>query len=122
MKIITIPHKTLRETAKPVVKVDKKLLKFVNDLTATLNKTKNPKGVGLAATQVNSLQRIFATNLDNELRSYINPAIIGHSKNIVLGPPKKEPYLEGCLSIPAIYGPVPRYEWVELEYYNIDDD
>lgn len=122
MKIITIPHKTLRKTADPVKKVDKKLVKFVKDLQDTLGKTRNPQGVGLAATQVNSLQRIFASNVDKQMRAYINPAIVNHSKEVVLGPKKKDNYLEGCLSIPFIYGPVPRYEWVELEFYTIDED
>lgn len=120
MKIITIPHKTLRQRSKPVEVVDKKLVRFVQDLQDTLLKTRNPQGVGLAAPQVNSLQRIFVTNVDKKMRSFINPAIIGHSKEIVLGPPKKDNYLEGCLSIPGVYGPVPRYEWVELEFFVLD--
>lgn len=121
MKIITIPHKTLRATSKPVEVIDKKLHKFIKELQETLRKTKNPQGVGLAAPQVNSLQRIFVTHMDKQMRTFINPSIAGHSKNIVLGPPKKEAYLEGCLSIPGVYGPVPRYEWVELEYFSIED-
>ena len=100
MKIITIPHPTLRETAKAVTAVDKKFRKFVSELESTLNKTKNPKGVGLAATQVDSLYRVFATHFDKQLRSFINPEIIKRSDELVLGPPDKEPYLEGCLSIP----------------------
>lgn len=122
MKIITIPHPTLRQTAKEVTAVDKKLKKFIVDLEDTLNKTRNPKGVGLAATQVNSLYRVFATHFDKRLQSFINPRVIKHSDELVLGPEDKEPYLEGCLSIPAIYGPVYRYSWVELQYDTITDD
>lgn len=122
MKIITIPHPTLRKTAKAVTAVDKKFKKFVSELESTLNKTKNPKGVGLAATQVDSLYRVFATHFDKQLRSFINPEIVKKSDELVLGQPDKEPYLEGCLSIPGIYGPVPRYQWLELQFQVLEGD
>ncbi len=119
MKIITVPHPTLRQVATPVTVVDKKLTEFLKDLEETLLETRNPKGVGLAAPQVDKLKRIFAINIvehNRELRSLINPVITDHSQQVTLGPDPEEPYLEGCLSIPGIYGPVPRWEWVELEY------
>lgn len=119
MKIITVPHPTLRSTASPVTLVDKKLIELIHDLEETLLETNNPKGVGLAAPQVDKLKRIFALNIaeDNrELRSVINPVIVKHSTEVTFGPEKDEPILEGCLSIPGIYGPVPRWQWVELEY------
>lgn len=122
MKIITIPHPTLRQKAKSVTVVDKKLKKFIADLEQTLDKTRNPKGVGLAANQVDDLHRVFATHFDKKLRSFINPQIIKASDDLVLGPEGKEPYLEGCLSIPAIYGPVYRHEWLELQYQVIEND
>jgi peptide deformylase len=122
MKIITIPHQTLRTTAKPVTVVDKKLKKFITDLEKTLNATKNPKGVGLAANQVDDLHRVFSTHFDKQLRSFINPEITAASDDLVLGPDGKDPYLEGCLSIPGIYGPVYRHEWLELEYQLIEND
>lgn len=122
MKIITIPHPTLRQKAKAVTTVDKKLKKFIAELEHTLDKTRNPKGVGLAATQVDDLHQVFATHFDKKLRSFINPIITSASKDLVLGPQGKEPYLEGCLSIPSIYGPVYRHEWVELAFDTIEND
>ena len=121
MKIVIVPHPSLREVAKQVQEVDKKLIRFVGELEKTLHDTKNPKGVGLAATQVNAKRRVFATQLNRSLRSYINPRIVKHDKKQTLGPNKKEPYLEGCLSIPGIYGPVPRHGWVDLEFQTIQD-
>lgn len=124
MKIITIPHPTLREKAALVTRVDKKLTDFTTDLETTLLGTFKPKGVGLAAPQVDRLKRIFATNIeenDRNLRSFINPVILNHSKNKTFGPDEKDPYLEGCLSIPGLYGPVPRWEWVDLEYQVVSD-
>ncbi len=127
MKIITIPHPTLREYATEVKTVDKKLIQFIADLEATLAATVKPKGVGLAAPQVDRLKRIFTLNLDrnekeDSLRSLLNPVIVQHSPGQTFGPDEEDPYLEGCLSIPGIYGPVPRWEWVELEFQVIENN
>lgn len=59
-----------------------------------------------------------------ELLFYINPEIIDHSQDLSLGEninpeneglepgEKREPFLEGCLSIPKVYGPVKRWTWI----------
>lgn len=133
MKIITVPHPTLRTTAAPVTVVDRKLKAFISNLEDTLFKKTNPKGVGLAAPQVDVKWRIFVTQLtpdggreSNEelakLRAFINPEIIQHGNKKVLGPQKGKPTLEGCLSIPGLYGPVPRWEKITLKYYVIEDE
>ena len=58
---------------------------------------------------------------------YVNPEIVGHAKEMTLGeelsqgPRAKgqglkenhQPFLEGCLSIPRIYGAVLRYPWIK---------
>ena len=123
MKIITVPHPTLRAVAAEVTTVDTKLKRFLGELEETLATTKEPKGVGLAAPQVDRLLRIFAINLPEVggMELYINPRIIEHSSELTFGPDPEEPYLEGCLSIPFIYGPVPRYEWLELEFEVLED-
>lgn len=109
---------------------DKKVLEFIKNLEETLLKKKNPPGVGLSAPQVGKSWRIFSTLLPKDkpvLQTYINPTIVSASKKLTLGNEKlkaisyklkadREPILEGCLSIPGIYGPVYRHEWVKLEY------
>jgi peptide deformylase len=130
MKIITVPHPTLRVVAEPVTQVNDELKKFVVELQDTLAKKANPKGVGLAAPQVNKKLNIFVTQLDDEgtkkgppsLKVYINPRIIDQSEHRIVGPNDEEAVLEGCLSIPGIYGPVPRHEWVKLEFQEITGD
>jgi peptide deformylase len=128
VKIITVPHPTLRTKAQPVNKVDKKLQQFLSELGATLKNTRKPRGVGLAAPQVNKKWRIFTTFLEAaagqpaQLRAFINPRITDHSDKLTFGPDPKEPRLEGCLSIPGIYGAVPRWQWVELAYDEINQD
>lgn len=120
-EIILVPHPSLRTKTKLVTHVDKKLNKFIKDLEETLYKKMNPKGVGLAAPQVNKLIRAFSMNLD-ELETFINPTIIKTSKNHTFGPDVEDPIFEGCLSMPELYGPVPRWEWVEVEYQVISDN
>jgi len=135
MKIITIPHPTLRKTAPVITKVDEQLIKFIKDLEKTLAESKNPRGVGLAAPQVDKLLRVFTTNLPEgddpgqpgdrlpgELRHFINPVISRACKRKkVMGVDPKDPDLEGCLSMPGLYGPVPRHRWVELEFQTLVD-
>jgi len=119
-EIIQIPHETLRKTAAEVTAVDVKLHQLVRSLEETLGATRNPKGVGLAATQINTTKRAFATQHGNRLQTYINPVITTHSENLVLGPSDDEPRFEGCLSIPSVYGPIPRWQWVEIEFQTLD--
>ncbi len=130
MKIVSIPHPTLRKIAATITRVDKKLLQFIDELDKTLAQKDNPRGVGLAAPQVDTSLRIFATFLhpnDNEslppkMRTFINPSIVEYSQTLVYGSHPDEPRLEGCLSIPGIYGPVPRAAWVMLEFDEVYGD
>lgn len=130
MEIITAPHQTLRAKSKPITVVDHKVQQFLQDLKETLAVKQKPAGVGLAANQVNRKLRVFAMrevepNQENILqvpvKLIINPEITTHSKGRTLGSNPEEPELEGCLSIPGIYGPVPRWEWVEVSFQRIKD-
>jgi len=49
----------------------------------------------------------------------INPELVKHSGELTLGPDKKHPTLEGCLSIPGLYGPVPRWTTVTMTYQEL---
>lgn len=115
MKIITVPHPTLRTTAVHVPDITPAVTMFINELESTLAKSRNPKGVGLAAPQVNTPWRIFTTRVDEPL-TFINPIITGKSTELTFGENPDEPVYEGCLSIPGIYGEVPRASWVEVAF------
>lgn len=127
-KIVIAPHPALRQVARPVEQVDAKITNLVKTLTATLAATDNPPGVGLAAVQIASNWRIFATQLESARseeptrRAFINPRISDRSAKLTLGINPREPDLEGCLSIPHLYGPVWRSEWVTLEYQLLEGD
>ena len=114
--IIHVPNQVLRTKSEPVSSITQEIAQFINSLGKTLQKTSNPKGVGLAAPQVARSLRIFSTNLENNLRIFINPVFIDKSTKQTFGENPKDPIYEGCLSIPGLYGPVPRFEWVVCQY------
>lgn len=125
MKIVTVPHQSLRTEAELVTVVDKKLLTFIQDLEKTLRNKQNPQGVGLAAPQVNKSLAVFTTLLENnngklEQRIFINPSLIDASDTLTLGPNDEETQLEGCLSMPGLYGPVFRHQWVTFTFQAIE--
>ncbi len=127
MKIITAPHQTLRQKAKTVSVFDKKFFGFLEQLAKTLVEKEQPSGVGLAAPQVNKSLQVFAAILGTEnqasqkpkIEFFINPVITRTSKKKIKGLANGEERFEGCLSIPLLYGPVPRHEWIEVQYQSI---
>jgi peptide deformylase len=121
--IVHIPNTVLTTPAKTVTRFDHKLQRLVKDMRATLNATKKPKGVGLAAPQIGESYRVFITKPTpkSDIRVFINPEIIGLSNdnndegNLI----EKDRKLEGCLSIPNIWGHVTRAAAVTLRYQDI---
>jgi len=87
--------------------------------------TTDPKGVGLAAPQVGkSLQIFIAKPTDkSKISVFINPKIIKQSlvRSYIKRPKRDESEkaskkLEGCLSLPNIWGPVLRSSSLILSY------
>jgi peptide deformylase len=120
LKILTVPNPILRKRAKKVGKIDKKVLKLVQDMFTTLRRQKDPEGVGLAAPQVGKSLRIFVAKIDNKFQVFINPKIVFRSKEEISEKDEEEhQILEGCLSIPKHYGEVARAKRVKIEYTNL---
>ncbi len=129
MKSIThVPNTILTTPAQAVTVFDKQGEKFIKEMKATLLSTDNPRGVGLAAPQVGESLRVFITRPKEEskIRVFINPEIIKRSDDQTDGPlrrsgseasvPERENKLEGCLSIPKIWGKVKRAKKLTLRY------
>lgn len=129
--IVTTPNKVLIEKAKPIKQFDKKLLTVISEMEKTLKATKDPIGVGLAAPQVGLPIRLFQMKPTekSKVATYINPEIISvsedeevpaftNSKNVENKKPQssKNKLLEGCLSIPDIWGNVTRKKEVTLKW------
>lgn len=124
-QILIFPHEKLRLISSQVKTVDNHLTKLLKDMQKHL--VGKNVGVGLAAPQLGINQRVFALYLPNKqkenqltLQFFINPTIVNQSSQLTLGVDKKDD-LEGCLSIPKIYAPVWRPEWLELSYQQIKD-
>ncbi len=120
--IIHVPHTVLITPTKPVGVVDKKIKQLIAEMKAALIAADNPKGVGLAATQIGESLRIFVMRPaeKDELTTYINPKITGASKETVRGIPGSDSRVEGCLSIPNIWGIVRRHKRVTLSFTTED--
>lgn len=120
--ILTVPNQALRAKTTEINSSDTELvLKIVQELEETLVKQSDPPGVGLAAPQIGRYERVFATYLpvspEDEtpvLQVYLNPRIeksVGQ-RSFTLS--DEDSVLEGCLSIPKLYGPVPRFDKIEI--------
>ncbi len=125
-----VPNEILRTVCKPIV-WDKKTQEMITALQDTVMAQTNPQGVGLSAPQIGKNARLFVTWLSADpeadpsvldLKVYANPVFTSHSADVTLGPDPEDPILEGCLSIPKIYGPVPRYEWIEIAFETMEND
>lgn len=127
-KIVVVPHPSLRREAVPVESLSDETRQLIDSLQKTLKAQHNPPGVGLAAPQINVSQQVFAAKLSVPPTSgtpyhiFINPKFVDRADELVLGPTPKKYTLEGCLSIPAVYGPVPRSPWVRVEYLTLSPD
>lgn len=126
LKIVTAPNPVLSDIAKPVARVDASVVKIIEEMKKTLEATTDPKGVGLAAPQVGKSLRIFIAKPadESEILVFINPEILEKSSEMdYVKRPKKNSRskkhskkLEGCLSLPTIWGPVLRASSLTLSY------
>ncbi len=106
MHILTLGHDVLREKAEEVSQIDGKTVHLVKEMIQTMHEG---RGIGLAATQVGILERIFVVHLAEDIpRVFINPVLKGVS-------PETSLYEEGCLSIPGIYADVKRPEMISID-------
>lgn len=113
MHIHTIRQKTeeklLRSKLKPFdfstfsKKETRELIKTMREMMHLAN------GVGLAANQVGlDIQVFVAKPPEGKFYAIFNPRITKTSKETIS-------MEEGCLSVPGVYGTVPRYEKITLE-------
>ncbi len=121
MQIIEAPHSVLSQSAKPVAKIDGSIRELLSKMKKALLATNDPEGVGLAAPQVGKPLQLFITRptVKSPISVFINPKIISQ-KNAEPNAEKrggdKHTQLEGCLSLPSIWGEVKRSQIIELSY------
>ncbi|RYG65450.1 peptide deformylase [bacterium] len=106
--VVKIPDPVLRQVCAEVASVTKKTGFLIDELMRVMKKA---DGVGLAAPQLGILQRVIViAPPDVRPQALINPRIL-----------KKEGEdigVEGCLSIPGLYGDVKRAEYIEVEAFD----
>ncbi|PYO23312.1 MAG: peptide deformylase [Candidatus Rokuibacteriota bacterium] len=101
----------LRRRAAPVEAVTPDVRKIIADMVDTMY---DEVGLGLAAPQVGVSLRLMVV-ADEEgrgARTLINPVITEQGGEIVAE--------EGCLSLPGVFAPVKRAEWVRLDAQDPD--
>ena len=95
----------LRMKAREVESFDDDLLRLVERMTGLMHEA---SGVGLAATQVGVLRRLFVFVDEGEDRVIVNPVLTSRSSDT-------EVEEEGCLSLREVLVPVERPRAVTLE-------
>ena len=79
----------LKTRAAPVESFDESLVRLTQDMLATM---RDNEGVGLAATQVGRLKRVFVAAIEDDEYVIVNPVLTDRSETT-------ETATEGCLSI-----------------------
>lgn len=115
--IISLPNDHLRSRSKKVGLVTEEIKKLIDDMkAATLDweaSRNHEVGVALAAIQVDRPLRIvvirndFDNKEDKKFTVFINPEITKYEGRV-------EQDYEGCLSVPDVYGKVPRHTKVRV--------
>ena len=100
------PDAALKMQARPVEEFDDELRSLVERMKLLMV---DAHGIGLAATQVGVLRRVFVFQLDeDDVRALVNPEIVEHGE-------ESEVADEGCLSIQGVTVPVERSLRVTIE-------
>jgi len=100
------PDPVLRMEAKPVEEFDDDLRRLAERMSALMVEA---RGVGLAATQVGILRRLFVFSPEeDEVATLVNPVIVWRSDEVEVDD-------EGCLSLQGVLAPVERAVSVRIE-------
>ncbi len=111
LNIIIHPNPILRQKSKTfLVKeiIEPKWQKFSQDLAKTMI---DKDGVGLAAPQVGVNKRVIAVNTKDGVLVMFNPQIKKKSWRTEWG-------IEGCLSVPGVFGQVKRAKKIICQYWS----
>ena len=108
LNIIKDGDPTLRKTSREVKEITPRILTLLDDMTETLHEA---NGCGLAAVQVGVLRRVVLVETDETgLLEFINPVIVEREG--------EQEELEGCLSVPDVWGITRRPKRVTVRAMN----
>ncbi len=107
LNIVKEGDPTLRKVCRPVTEITPRILQLLDDMVETLI---DSNGAGLAAPQVGILRRIAVVDMGDEIVELINPEIIAAEG--------QQQELEGCLSVPDVWGITERPQKVTVKATN----
>jgi peptide deformylase len=122
-RIITLPNPHLRQKSSKVQEITPEILKTIDDMTAVALDWENSRpheiSAAISAVQIDKLQRVMIVRSDfddkaiRDFVALINPEIVKFEGDITID-------YEGCLSVPDVYGKVPRYNKVRVKALGIN--
>lgn len=98
----------LRKRCQEVIVIDTTIHQLLRDMVETLYHTKN--ATGLAACQIGILKRLVVIRIGKKWIKLINPKLIKQSG--------RQECIEGCLSIPHVFGRTIRPQKVTIQALN----
>ncbi len=107
LNIVKEGDPTLRKVCRPVTEITPRIIQLLDDMVETLI---DSNGAGLAAPQVGILRRIAVVDMGDEIVELINPEIIAAEG--------QQQELEGCLSVPDVWGITDRPQKVTVKALN----
>jgi len=121
--IITLPNPKLRLKSEKIHFVTPEILKTIDDMTAVALDWENSRpheiSAAISAVQIDRLDRVVIIRSDfddkavRDFTALINPQIVKFEGAITKD-------FEGCLSVPDVYGKVPRYSKVRVKALDVD--
>lgn len=121
--IIALPNPHLRQKSRRVGMITPEIRQVVDDMeNATIDwdlSREHEVGVALAAVQIDRLYKIvvvrnnYNDKNDHSFTVFINPEVTKFEGEVVED-------FEGCLSVPNIYGKVPRHTKVRVKALNLN--
>lgn len=102
----------LKTASEPIDSIDDGIRGLVNDL---IDSVTPPGRAGVAASQIGVNLRAFSYNIDGDIGYILNPVLVETEG-------EKEPVDEGCLSVPGLWYPTPRYPFVRVVGNDLDGE
>lgn len=112
LPLVLHPDERLQSVTRPIQEITEEVEELLDNLQDTMIAH---DGVGLAAPQVGkNLQVAVVEEEDGEIIELINPRIVQSTGETI--------DVEGCLSIPHVYGTVARAKRILVHYYDREGD
>ncbi|MGB1077553.1 MAG: peptide deformylase [Bdellovibrionales bacterium] len=113
LPILVNPEPALKTVSQPVSQVDEFVRKQMQDMLETMY---SAPGIGLAANQVNMLNRVLVMDLANVSAGEEKSPICMANPEIIFASDERSTWDEGCLSLPEHYAEVERPAVVRVKY------